>query len=46
MLAEANPARREDPLVSTSKVTDQNVEMYDGASGTASGRELPPLPAG
>lgn len=44
MLAEEYPARREGPLVSTSKVTDQNVEMHDGASGTTPGRGAFPAP--
>ena len=45
MLAEEDPARREDPLVSTGKIADQDVEMHAGASGTAPGRGAPPLPA-
>ena len=32
VLAEEDPARGEYPLVCASKVTDQNVEVHDGAS--------------
>ena len=44
MLAEEDPARREDPLVRASEVTDQNVEMHGGACGTTPGGRASPAP--